>query len=67
MVKDAVYVVCSDSHYSISITDAGGRLISFVPAVNENTVISCNNWNQGIYYLSIITNNGKRTFPVVKQ
>jgi len=66
-VKDAVYVICPEPHYSISITDAVGRLISFIPAVSENTVISCSNWNQGIYYLSVITNNGKRTFPVVKQ
>ena len=65
-IKDVVYVVCPDVHYSISITDAGGRLISFVPAVSETTTISCRNWSPGIFYLSVITNNGKRTFPVIK-
>ena len=65
-VKDAVYVVCPNSLYSISVTDIGGRLISFVPAVNVNTTISCSDWDSGVYYLSVIADNGKRTFPVIK-
>jgi len=65
-VKDTVYVVYSNPHYSVSITDAAGRLISYIPAVNETTTISARNWNPGIFYLSVITGNGKRTFSVVK-
>ena len=67
MVKDAVYVVCPDSHYSISVTDAGGRLISFVPVISGIATISCSNWSPGVFYLSVITGNGKRTFSIIKQ
>jgi hypothetical protein len=65
-VKEAVYVVSAEPKYSISITDAGGRLLSFIPSVSEVTTISCSNWNPGIFYLSVITDNGKRTFPIIK-
>ena len=65
-VKDAVYIVCPDYRYSITVTDVGGRLLSFVPTVNGNHTIFCNSWDSGVYYLSVITENGKRTFPVVK-
>jgi mannan endo-1,4-beta-mannosidase len=65
-VKDIVYVVCPDSGYSIIITDSGGRLISFVPAVNGNTTISCQGWDPGVYYLSVISINGKKTYRMIK-
>jgi len=65
-IKDVVYVVSPELNYSISITDIGGRLLSFFPAVSETTIISCSDWNPGIFFLSVISGNGKKTFPVIK-
>ncbi len=64
-VEDFLYVVCAEANYLISITDTAGRLVSLVPAAGDTT-ISCNNWNPGVFYVSVITNNGRKTFPVVK-
>ena len=64
-VKDAVYVVCPDTRYSIAVTDVGGRLLSFISASGDTT-ISCSGWDSGIYYISVITENGKKTFPIIK-
>jgi mannan endo-1,4-beta-mannosidase len=64
--KDVVYVACPDSHYSVSVTDIGGRLISYLSATGETTAISCSNWAPGIYYISVITNSGRKTFPIIR-
>jgi mannan endo-1,4-beta-mannosidase len=66
VVKDTVYVVCSDFPYWVLVADAGGRLIHFAPAVSETTAISCGGWESGIYYISVINEAGKRTFRVIR-
>ena len=66
MVKDAVYVVCPDFPYSVLVVDAGGRLVYFAPAVSETTTISCSGWEKGVYYISVINSNEKRTFRVIR-
>ena len=65
-VKDAVYVICPDTRYSIYVTNVGGRLIHFFPAISETSTISCSDWDSGIYFISVITDNGQRTFPAIK-
>ena len=66
MVKDAVYVACPSESYSIYVTDIGGRLIHFIPAVNGTTAVSCGSWETGVYYLSVITRDGRKTFPIIR-
>ncbi len=65
-VKDAVYVVSPESGYSISITDATGRLLSFIPSAGKTAVISCSDWSPGIFFLSVISGNEKKTFTIIK-
>ncbi len=65
-VKDVIYVVSPESSYSISITDAAGKLISFFPSASETTTIFCSNWNPGVFYVSVISGNEKKIFPIIK-
>jgi mannan endo-1,4-beta-mannosidase len=66
-IKDVVNVYCpAGNDYYVSVTDVPGRQVFKSLLKEEMTLISCSNWNNGIFFISVTGNNMTKTFKVIK-
>lgn len=63
---DDVFYVKSQGECKILICDLSGKIISTIFATEGLTTVSCADWNQGIYLVSIIYGDKKLNYKVIK-
>lgn len=61
-ITDAVNVLSAETGGTIFVANALGQVIAIVPIKENTTVLPCDSWQPGMYFISI----NKQTFKVLK-